>query len=636
MKQSLRVLVVEDSEPDAELLLRELGRAGHAVVCRRVETLEALREALLVEVWDVIISDFSLPTFDGLEALALVRELELELPFIMLSGTMGEETAVTAMRAGVSDYVVKSNLRLVVPAVERALRRAMERRLSREALARRELQLQVLLDQLPAVVWTTDRSLRITSAVGGVFSRGAERMVGRHVQELLQSASPDSPANTSHVLALQGHPEKFELTLFGRSFEAHVQPLRGQEGEVLGVAGVALDITERRRLEAQFYASQRMESIGRLAGGIAHDFNNVLTVIESYSTFVLQQVGDMPQLCEDVETIRDAARRAANLTTQLLAFSRRQVLQPRVLDLNELVARTEKMLRPLLGEDIDLVLSPDAGLEPVLADPAQLEQVLLNLVINARDAMPRGGRLEIGTSNFHLQEELITPEFRMGPGAYVRLAVRDEGIGMEPETRDRVFEPFFTTKAHGKGTGLGLSTAYGIIKQSRGFIEVRSEPGAGSTFVIYLPSTAEVLSERAESRADKARAGHETILLVEDHDEVRNASRRILESGGYRVLVAADPEQALQVAAAHPGPIHLLLTDVVMPVMSGRELGQLMSQRRPEAKVLYMSGYTNNALANQGMLEPDTSFIAKPFSADAILGQVRRVLDAKVGELELA
>lgn len=398
-------------------------------------------------------------------------------------------------------------------------------------------------------------------------------------------------------------------------------------GLVVRLTGVNMDITERRALKEQFRQSQKMEAVGRLAGGIAHDFNNLVMAIQGYSSLLLADLGANPVQREEVEQIQKAAERAASLTRQLLAFSRKQVLQPKVLDLNTVVSDLNKMLRRLIGEDIDLENKLAARLGRIKADPGQLEQVIVNLAINARDAMPNGGKLTLETANVELDEPTDPQIAGLKPGEYVTLAISDTGCGMDAEVKAHLFEPFFTTKDEGKGTGLGLSTAYGIIKQSGGDITVSSEVGHGTTFKIYLPRVDERRrADRARLRPEMPR-GSETILLAENEEPVRTLLSRVLQSHGYTVLEAANGVVALAVAAAHPEPIHLLLTDVVMPQMGGRELAEQLQPLRPGLKILYHSGYTDSAVIHQAILEPGGAFLQKPFSSEALLFKIRELLD---------
>ncbi|HXW00652.1 MAG TPA: ATP-binding protein, partial [Anaerolineae bacterium] len=382
--------------------------------------------------------------------------------------------------------------------------------------------------------------------------------------------------------------------------------------------------------------SQKMEAIGKLAGGVAHDFNNILTVITGYSELLLQLHPDEhdPER-KDLEQIKRAGDRAASLTRQLLAFSRQQILQLRVLNLNDVVADMSKMLRRLIGEDIDLVILLDEALGHVKADPGQVEQVILNLAINARDAMPQGGKLTIETVNVNLDEDYARRYVEVEPGPYVMLAVSDTGIGMDAEIQSHLFEPFFTTKEQGKGTGLGLATVHGIVNQSGGHIWVYSEPEQGTTFKIYLPRTDEAVESGDLDQAPaKLLWGSETILLVEDEDMVRELARHILTENGYTVVAASHGEEALQLCERHEGPIHMLLTDVIMPHgMSGRQLAERLALLRPEMKILYMSGYTDNAIVHHGVLDADVNFLQKPFATDALVSKVRQALDTPQSKL---
>lgn len=396
----------------------------------------------------------------------------------------------------------------------------------------------------------------------------------------------------------------------------------------------AMALNALRQSEEQLLQSQRLEAVGQLAGGIAHDFNNLLTVITGYSDLELGTMSEDDARRPRIQEISKAAERAASLTRQLLAFSRKQVLQPKVFDLNSIVAEMEKMLRRMIGEDIKVRTVLDPALGNVKADPGQMEQVIVNLVVNSRDAMPSGGQLTIETANVQLDEAFARNHVSVAPGNYVLLAVTDTGTGMDEETQRRVFEPFFTTKALDKGTGLGLSTVYGIVKQSGGSIWVYSEPGKGTSVKVYLPR----VTERAEGLkpalpTENPARGSETILLVEDAKMVRDLAIDILESSGYKVLEAANGRDALKVSGESNGPIHFLLTDVVMPGMSGRELANRLVALHPEMRVLYMSGYTEDTIVHHGVLEEGINFIEKPFTPEGLAHKVREVLDAPATSL---
>ena len=403
----------------------------------------------------------------------------------------------------------------------------------------------------------------------------------------------------------------------------------GDEGERVFEL-FAEDVTERRALEQQLRQSQKMEAVGRLAGGIAHDFNNLLMVISGYSEFLLERMGADPQLRGPAQEIASASERATSLTRQLLAFSRKQMLAPRIVNLNDVAGENLKMLTRMIGEDIDLVLIPEDHLWSVRADAGQIEQVIMNLAVNARDAMPSGGKLTLETANVTLDEGYARHHAPLLPGDYVMVAISDTGAGMDAETQSHIFEPFFTTKGT-KGTGLGLSTVYGIVKQSGGYIWVQSEVGKGTTFKIYLPRVASAGEMAAQvavaGEAQKVEPGTETILLVEDEVNLRYLARQYLEKQGYKVIEAADGAVAMQIAVAHEGVIHLLLTDVIMPGMNGRELAQRISEIRPNVKVLYMSGYTENVIGHNGTLDAGVRLLQKPFNLRDLRTIVREVLD---------
>ena len=437
-----------------------------------------------------------------------------------------------------------------------------------------------------------------------------------------------------------------------RFHEMSASLMQDRTGQPIGFRGISRDITENKKLEDQLMQSQKLETVGKLSAGISHDFNNLLTTIIGNVELALMDLGKEEPLHEIFEEIKEAGERAASLTRQLLSFSRKQILQPTVMNLNDTVRDTEKMLRRIIGEDIELrtILAPN--LAEVEADIGQMEQVIMNLVVNARDAMPKGGKLTIETAHIILDEDYARVHVAVTPGSYIMLAVSDTGIGMTKEVQARIFEPFFTTKEKGKGTGFGLSTAYGIVKQSGGNIFVYSEPGKGATFKIYLPAIASAQA-RPPAKADRGgrarRAGlprveeaapgqkkaeikeetldgSETVLLVEDDEMVRNMALKILNRYGYTVLYPTDGQEALRICREHEGPIHLMLTDVVMPGMGGRNLAEQAQVVRPDLKVLFMSGYTDNAIVHHGVLEEGIAFLKKPFTPEGMARKVREVL----------
>jgi PAS domain S-box-containing protein len=435
----------------------------------------------------------------------------------------------------------------------------------------------------------------------------------------------------SKVRELYATPEaeSFDTLQFkdGRTFERYSRP-QWIDGHAVGRVWSFRDVTERRRTEEQLLQAQKMEAIGRLAGGIAHDFNNLLTTILGYSELILRSHPADESLREEVGEIRKASERASSLTRQLLAFSRKQVIAPRVLNLNDVVGEVTNLLARLIGEDVALTTLLEPTLGSVRADPVQIEQVLLNLAINSRDAMPRGGKITLTTRNTSLHEPLAGLHFAIPPGEYVVLSVRDTGIGMDPQTQSRVFEPFFTTKESGKGTGLGLSTVYGIVKQSSGYILVASEVSRGTTFEIFLPRTEAPADETLWIASRSAPApGSELILLAEDEDALRRLARRVLEDQGYTVVEARSAEEAYALALRFPGQTRLLVTDIVMTGASGRELARRMLASWPRTKVLYVSGYVEGADGVDNNLEPGAHFLAKPFTPEALAQKVREVLD---------
>jgi len=688
MHVPLRVLIAEDSEDDARLLLRELQRAGYHPTYERVDNPVAMTSALDAHAWDLVIGDYSMPAFSGPAALALLRARDPDTPFIFVSGTIGEDVAVEAMKAGAQDFLTKGNLRRLIPAIQRELRDTEVRRerrraqtallerarlaeltsdvgiaLTRDAGLREMLQLCVEalvrhLDVAFARIWTLDdaaSTLELQASAGmythidGPHSRvplGEERIgsIAQQRRPHLTNQLVSDPqfhdqewAQREGMVAFAGYPLVVHERVLGVMAMFARQPLSEFVPKALASVASAVAVgVERKRAEEALRQSeerlrqaQKMEAVGRLAGGVAHDFNNLLTVIISYSDLLLEDLGSDDPKRDDVDQIRKAAEGAAALTRQLLAFSRQQVLEPKVLDVNATVVSTEKLLKRLIGEDVQLAtsLAPDLG--RVKVDPGQVEQIIMNLAVNARDAMPRGGRMTIETANVDMDEIYVRSHAPARPGRYVMLALSDTGIGMDEQTKARIFEPFFTTKDPGKGTGLGLATVYGIVKQSGGFIWVYSEPGHGTSFKLYLPR----VDEPAEPVAAPIPMtgpgrGTETVLLVEDAASVRMVTRQVLERYGYAVLEAPNGDTALRLAAKHHGPIHLLLTDVIMPGLSGRQLAEQLKQLRPDMKVLYASGYAGNAIVHHGMLESGIAYLQKPFTPETLGRRVRQVLDS--------
>ncbi|MBI4056634.1 MAG: response regulator [Elusimicrobia bacterium] len=511
-RKAIRLIHLEDDKTDAELL-RALFEEAH-VPCeiRRVQSREEYQSLLNAGGFDLIISDYTLPSFDGASALRMALETHPDIPFLYFSGTIGEDGAVQALLAGATDYVLKSNPKRLIPAVLKAIKEAKEK-------------------------------------------------------------------------------------------------------------------SEKKQLEQQFLQSQKMEAVGRLAGGVAHDFNNLLTAILGNCEFALQALGDNHPACKDIEEIRKSARRAADLTRQLLAFSRKQIIEPKILSLNTVLIGLEKLLHRLIGEDIDLEIVKGKNLGLIKADAGQIEQIIMNLAINARDAMTQGGKLVIETSNSYLDQSQ-SGTFHVTPGFYVTLTVTDTGCGMSKDILTHMFEPFFTTKETGKGTGLGLSTVYGIVKQSAGYIWANSVLGEGTTFTLSFPQVQETSpTPKKDSEPPRSIKGEETVLVVEDEEIVRFLIRRALTLYGYSVLEAPNGEEALKICREQ-GPIHILVTDMVMPHMSGSNLAKEVTQMRPQTKVLYLSGYSDSVVTQDGVIREGIHFLQKPFTPDALAKKVREVLES--------
>ena len=558
---------------------------------------------------------------------AVAREVGLKAGTAAAVLTEGQVVAVLEFMfepRAVDDRFVE-----LVSAVAAQLGWVVRRKRAEEALKTAEERLRTVIRNAPIVLFALDREGMIRFSDGaGLKGLGLQpgQSIGQSVFELYRE-SPKILENVRRALGGEAFTELVEVS--GQAFETRYAPLRDARGGIEGVIGVATDVTQQKILGEQLRQAQKMEAVGRLAGGISHDFNNLLTAITGYSELLLLTFDPEDPRRGQAEEIRQAAERAGALTHQLLAFSRRQVLESKVLDLNAVVSGLEPMLRRVIGEDIELITVPGEGSGRVRTDPGQIEQVIMNLTVNARDAMPHGGKIILEAANVQLDAEYATRHVGVRPGPYVMLALSDTGTGMEPETLAHLFEPFFTTKGPGKGTGLGLSTVYGIVKQSGGNIWAYSEPGRGTTFKIYLPRVDEALEPaRVRDIPVASTAGEETILLVEDERVVRGLAVEILQRHGYSVLEARHGAEALQVAEKYPGPIHLMLTDVVMPYLGGPALAERLASLRPEMKVLFMSGYTGIAIAHQGALDADREFLQKPFTVEGLARKVREVLDA--------
>ncbi len=630
----LRVLILEDRVADADLMAHELRKAGFEPQWQRVETEPGYLAALDQE-YDVVLSDYNLPQYDALRALRTLRQRGLDIPFIIVSGTIGEDTAVAAMKEGASDYLITDRRARLGSAVSNALDKKRLHAAERRAIDQLRLQAAAMESAADGIV-ITDR-------------KGTILYVNPAFPTMTGYTREESLGKTPRILKSGEHSPKFyqdlwKTILTGKVWHGQmtnrrkdgtlyfglqtITPVHDERGEITHFVAIQQDLTEYKKLEAQFLQAQKMEAFGRLAGGVAHDFNNLLTVICGFSGIIAGLLPANSPARDMLGQVKNAGDQAAGLTRQLLAFSRKQVMQLQVLNLNTELGELKKMLGRLVGEDIELMFQPSPEEYFIKADPTQLQQVIINLAVNARDAMPRGGKLVMATRRANLDEAFTQIHGKAHVGLHVLLEVSDTGSGMTPEVLARIFEPFFTTKEVGKGTGLGLATVIGIVEQSGGFVEVESKPGQGTLFRIYLPRiTVSSPGTKASPSSPGLRSGDETILLVEDDDGVRTLAGMILRSAGYTVLEAGDGKNGLEVFTQHTGPIHLLLTDVVMPHLDGCRLGELLAAKEPSPRVLLMSGYLDDAIVRHGIQEKGLPFLQKPFQAAALLGKVRDVLD---------
>ncbi len=758
----LRALIVEDSEDDTGLLLRKLRSGNYDPTYARVETAEAMSAVLSAQAWEIVFSDFTLPHFDALSALALLQNSGQDIPFIIVSGTIGEDRAVAAMKAGAHDYILKDNPKRLLPAVDRELREARMRaerrqaeedlreseacfravfeqaavgiahdspdgrwlrvnqklcditgytqeeflhksirdlthpadlgadlglarrllageigtysvekrylrndgspvwaRLTRslvcrpsgepdyfisvvedisagkaaeDALAENENRHRAILQTAMDGFWVVDnegRLLEVNDAYCQMSGYSEQELLAMGISDMTASETPDETIARIQEFVARGEDrfESWHRRKDGTVFEVEVS-VKYQRGESGQLVIFLRDITERKRTEAQLLQSQKMESMGHLAGGIAHDFNNLLTVINGAAFLVAEQLKADDPLQNDVKEIMRAGDRAVAMARQLLTFSRKQVVRPKVFVLCALVQDLKGMLRRLIDEDIALVVTTSAGSCTIKADPGQIEQVIMNLVVNARDAMPAGGILTIEVQAVEVGRTSKAGDPSLEPGAYVQLVVSDTGTGMDEATRTRVFEPFFTTKEVGKGTGLGLSTVYGIVQQSGGAIAVDSKPGKGTSFGIWFPRAEEAVDKDKSAPAAAPVRGDETVLVVEDYPGLRTTASRMLERAGYTALLAGSGAEALELLENHAGRVHILLTDVVMPGMNGRELAERVAAAHPEIKVIFTSGYADDAILRRGVEGNAAHFLAKPYSAGELTAAVRTALGA--------
>ncbi|MBX7254893.1 MAG: response regulator [Candidatus Hydrogenedentes bacterium] len=640
MSEPLRVLIVEDNEDDALLIMRQLRSQGFDVSWERVQTTSDMRSALQTRPWDVVISDFHLPKITVQQALEVLKRSTLDLPFIVVSGTIGEETAVEMMKAGCHDYLMKDRLMRLPEVVRRELREARiraERRKTDEVLRQRNEQLRGIAAHIPGVVCQFKISPDEPIAVSYVSERCSEVLgLPDNPIAFLEQFRGQLPASDRQRFdqSLRDAAAAFRNWNFDGRLDAEdgntkwikgmASPSRSEDAVVLN--GILLDVTEQQKISEQLSQAQRVESVGRLAAGVAHDFNNMLTPILGYAEMLISEGNSPERQREQLLEIKLAAERAQELTRQLLAFGRRQTLQIRPVDLNVIIAGMEKLLRRTLQESVSLRITLHPKPCTILADTGQVEQILMNLAINAQDAMPDGGTLNIEVSQAELDETYRENHPVAITGSYGALIVSDTGYGMSEETRRQIFEPFFSTKGE-MGTGMGLATVYGIVKQHGGLIWVYSELGKGTTFKVYLPASSLQSTPAAnKGPALKELRGSETVILVEDNQMVRDLATAVLERQGYTVLAANGGPEALTLLGRNSESVRLIVTDVVMPGMNGQQLYREASRLCPGIKVLFMSGYTGNVIAQHGILEGGTAFIQKPFSVQGLAAKVREVL----------
>jgi PAS domain S-box-containing protein len=651
-KQQLRVLIVEDSPDDTELLLRELKHGGYEPIYDRVETASAMKIMLEKQKWDIVLADHSLPLFSAFGALTQLKLSGLDLPFIIVSGVIGEEFAVAAMKAGAHDYIMKNNLSRLVPAIERELKEAEDRQRRKQA-EEALLKSQASLANAQRIAhignweWDIEKN-RITGSDEFYRIFGITRQIFDGTYEsflaFIHSDDREFVKKSIHEAFHDRKPYRIDFRIVLpdnalRIVHAEAEVIFNSTGNAIQVNGIIQDLTEHKqaeeervKLREQLYHAQKLESVGKLVGTIAHDFNNILSAIIGYAELMQNKmkednISEDNLLMDYTERIHTIAKKAVHLTQSLLTFSRKEVNNPKPVNLNTVIRQTERLLLNLMPENIkinNLLTDEDCM---VMADHIQIEQALTNLATNARDAMPDGGVLTIGTYIMKLDNEFIKAYGCERTGWYALLSVSDTGTGIDNEIKKRVFEPFFTTKRREKGTGLGLAIVYGIVKQHRGHIHVDSEPGRGTTFTVYLPFIGAKVEEKELECSYIPEGGTETILIAEDNSEIRTIIKTVFEQSGYRVIDALNGEDAVNKFIRNKDRIQLLVFDVIMSKKNGKEAYDEIRKIKPEIKVLFMSGYPKHYNNNKIIIEEELPFIPKPVSPTGILKKVREVLN---------
>jgi len=636
INQPVKILFAEDVPTDVEIAKRKLKKEGLDFIYRLVDTEKDFRRELKEFDPDVIISDYSMPSFDGMTALKIVRSADKFYPFIIFTGSMNEETAVACMKAGANDYVIKEQITRLPFAVIEAINKSralIEKRKMEESLKESEEKFRNLFYNHSAVKLIIDpETLDIyeaNMAASEFYGWPIEKLESMKVTDINNIGEDEVRKNI--VKILNGKKNNFQLKhckADGDTVDVEVFSSRVQIGGKVYIHSIIHDIAEQKRLEEQLLQSQKMESIGRLAGGIAHDYNNILTVILNYCELALIGLDSSSELAGYIKEIKKAGERSNEITSQLLAFARKQSYNPKILDLNESINEMISMLQRLIGESIELEWLPSSSVCPVRMDPSQLHQILANLCINARDAIGESGKITIETSCVSIDGNYAGKNPGFLSGEFVMLTVSDNGCGMDKSMIKNIFEPFFTTKGVGKGTGLGLSTVYGIVKQNGGFINVYSEMGEGTTFKIYLKCESEGAEKiEGSQKTISTESKGETVLIVEDEEAILQIAEKMLETLGYNILTANSPQEALSIAKKYSGKIDIIVTDVVMPGLDGKKMSDKVIAIHPDVKVLFMSGYTSNVIEQHGLVGENVNFIQKPFQMDDLALKIRQTLN---------
>ena len=630
MHETMKILLVEDNPGDAELMQIMLeGISEPKYTVTNVQHLAQALQAVHVEQFDIVILDLGLPDSSGIQTLRAVVQAVPLLPVIVLTGNLNEELGLEAVKAGAQDFLNKGQISSQL--LLRVLRYAFERKQAEINLRNAEQQFRTILDALDIQVLLMGLDHRIrwpNRKVCEAFGLAREEIIGRFCYDLWSGQnSPCEECPVERAIATGDYQSEDRQQKIGKTWDIKACPVFDEQGKISSIVELRTDISDRVLLEEQFFQAQKMEAIGRLAGGVAHDFNNMLSVILGFAEMAKAKAPETGEFSEYLDQILQAGIKSADLVRQLLAFSRKQTVTPQIVDCNRLLESSRKMLRRLVGEDIDVRFKPAPDLWKVKLDPTQLDQVLVNLTVNARDAILGVGVLSIVTANVVLDEEYCRIHAYVHPGEYVLLEVSDTGCGMSKEVLAQIFEPFFTTKKRGQGTGLGMSTIYGIVKQNNGIINVYSEINHGTTIRIYFPRFAEDSSGSSEKKEFSRTDGHETVLIVEDDQAILQICHTLLTDSGYTVITENDPLKAIEFAAQQSTGIDLLLTDIIMPNMNGKELQQAVEKLHPAIKTLFMSGYTSDIITHQGILAEGVHFLQKPFSKEQLARKVRVVLD---------